>query len=255
MTANGIDTLAMGKRAARAALALVVALVAGGLTATASATYVEVDTLRAQFTESDLIFEGVVVDRWSELYDAEHAVFITQVLMTVVTTYKGSVSSGMVTVTIPGGCHPDGSQTSVPATPTLELGDELLLHAVALSNSSVRLANWSTGYLRFATNASGQPVTLDGQGRLVAQIGLDQKPIFASLDYALLVPAPEVYRCSGGIDNPVARTIEGDSPALWVEDASALTPDAARAAVTAATSAMSTVGRPAAALPGYTEAP
>lgn len=79
---------------------------------------------------ADIVFQGIVVGTWSEVWDAEHDVVVTRNLVEVTTIYKGSIVGDAVVVSVPGGDHPEGGHVDVSGAPQFDVGNRTLISGI-----------------------------------------------------------------------------------------------------------------------------
>ncbi len=111
-----------------------------------------------------MIFEGQVIDLWYEDLESEPGLAVTRIVVDTSLQYKGAVESGRILLTLPGGIRSDGAHISVAGTPSVDLGDQVLVHALAVDEERAVLANWSLGLMKVVVTDYGEAAVVDAQG-------------------------------------------------------------------------------------------
>ena len=156
------------------AFAIVLAMTTG----IAHATFIERPTPYEQAAKAEFVFEGLVVDKWSEDFEREPSLAVTRVLIDVGAQYKGNIQSGQVVLTLPGGVRSDGVGISTPGTPSISINESVLIHGYSINEERIGLVNWSIGLLRMTTTEFGEPALCDAQGWLIDYMDPLEQPVY-----------------------------------------------------------------------------
>ncbi len=132
----------------RISTALIVALLFG--CAVAQATQVEYRTPRQLGDESSLVVEGKVESTRS-YWNASHSKILTEAMVTVASTHKGS-DLGAVRVVQLGGVV-DNVRMSVAGALSWRVGEEVVLFLEPMRDGSHRVAGFSQGKFRIERDA------------------------------------------------------------------------------------------------------
>lgn len=124
-------------------------------------------TVEQIVSRADLVLEADVVDGWLELYDEALNVWVWRYQLDVVQSYKGSVSSGTVLLTVPAGCDGEGREMSVSGAPRLSFGERVLVPVRVIDEQTVGAYSWGAGFLRVGSSNAGENFVYDAEGRLV----------------------------------------------------------------------------------------
>ncbi|MEQ1508274.1 MAG: hypothetical protein ABMB14_38945, partial [Myxococcota bacterium] len=127
---------------------------------------------------------------------------LTQLRMTVDRVLRGSVSSGRITVVLPG-ARIDGQWTGAVGIPEASVGDTLLVFGAPMTDTEVQMAAGPqsvfrllrTGAVEIAADFEGNPVVDPGcdQDRVIAR-PMDQAPALDDRSTAEATPAVPLDR-------------------------------------------------------------
>lgn len=233
-----VRRLSIGRRPLRASMACCALLAV--CARPASAFRVEARAPVELAAAADLVFRGEVVDAWSDLVLTERvSIPVTRFLIDATEFFKGVSSAGNVCLTLPRAFREDGTWTQADGTPWLDLGDRVIVHAVAVDDANVTLVNLANGLLKEGRTEFGEPVAVDGQDRPLSALDPFEAPEYVAPAEGVQVRVDGDHCVDGA---PEAE--EADDAGLPLDPFVGLTLDEAAALVVEAVALVGDAGVP-----------
>ncbi|MFC1594143.1 hypothetical protein ACFL38_02325 [Candidatus Omnitrophota bacterium] len=127
----------------------------------------ELDEIAASAPE---VIRAIVVDSVTEEDPHDNTIY-TAVTFETVKSYKGNKQEADVfTLTMQGGCLPDGKCTAVLLVPVFQMDEECILFTTAEQNKYCPLQGWGQGLYRIREDEEGNRYVEEGYGDVVVDI-------------------------------------------------------------------------------------